>query len=100
MQKFLLGVAIAIGGLITYVNARPDFGDTAVTAVVLLVIAGVFGFLRPKFWWLFALALGIWIPILGFFRTQNLFTLLALVVAFVGAYGGSALRTRLTSLKK
>ena len=29
MQKFLLGVAIAIGGLITYVNARPDFGDTA-----------------------------------------------------------------------
>ena len=100
MQKFLLGMAIAAGGIITYVNARPNLGDTGVTAVVLLVLSAVFGFLQPKHPWLFALALGIWIPILGFFRTQNIFALLALVVAFVGAYGGACLRNRLASIKK
>lgn len=42
--------------------------------------------------WLFALAIGLWIPIFGVFRTHNYATLIALVMAFAGAYGGSALR--------
>ena len=92
MQKALLAAALALGGLIGYIDSRPTWDDTGVTAAVLFFVAGVFGFLGPKRPWLWALALGIWIPILGFAWTQNHGTLLALVVAFFGAYGGSALR--------
>jgi hypothetical protein len=100
MQKFLLGVAIAMGGLISYLQARPNLSDTGITAVILLLVSAFFGFLQPKRPWLFALALGIWVPILGFFRTQSIFAVLALVLAFVGAYSGAALRKWLPAVKK
>ena len=99
MQKFLLGVALAMGGLISYLQARANLSDIGITAVILLLVSALFGFLQPKRPWLFALALGIWVPILGFIRTQSLITVLALVLAFVGAYSGAALRNRLAAIK-
>ena len=100
MQKILIGIALAMGGLITYVDSRPSWDDTGVTAMALLAISGIFGFIRPKQPWIFALALGVWIPIFGFFRLQNLWTLLALALAFVGAYSGAALRKRYLPIQK
>ena len=91
-QTGLLPLALALGGLITYIDTRPAWDDTGVTAASLLVTAGVLGFLGPSRPWLWALALGIWIPVLGLIEAQNYSTLLALAVAFVGAYGGMAIR--------
>ena len=106
MQKILLGIAFALGGIITYVATRPEihFGGIA---IALFIIAFIFGFIQSKHPWLFALALGIWIPILVFFqgffkgllRVQNIWAVLALIVAFAGAYCGAYLRRKL-SLKK
>jgi len=87
-------VALGLGGLVTYVDTRPTWDDTGVTAAALLVASGVLGFLGPRRPWLWGLALGIWIPLLGIARTQDYSTLLALAVALVGAYGGMAIRGR------
>lgn len=88
----LLVVALGLGGLVTYIDTRPTWDDTGVTAAALLVLSGGFGFLAPSRPWLWALTLGIWIPLLGILRTRSYTTLLALVVAFAGAYGGMAIR--------
>lgn len=100
MQKVLLSVALALGGLVTYVETRPTWDDTGVRAAALLVISGVLGFLGPNRPWLWALALGVWIPLFGVVRPQNCWAMLALVVAFVGAYGGTAIRTWLSPVRR
>lgn len=96
MQKILPAISLTLGALITYVDSRPTWDDTGVTAAAILVASGVLGFAGPRRPWLWALAVGIWIPLLGVLRSQNYATLLALVVAFVGAYAGMALRRGLT----
>jgi len=99
MQKVLLAAAIVLGGLITYVDTRPTWDDTGITAAALLVISSVLGFLGPDRPWLWALALGIWIPIVGVVRTQNYWTIVALVLAFLGAYTGVAVRTWVSAIR-
>jgi hypothetical protein len=100
MQRRLFVVALAMGGLVAYVDSRPTWDDTGVTAAALLVMAGVLGFLGPARPWLWALALGVWIPLLAVVRTQNYVAVLALVVAFVGSYVGAAIRARLSSARQ
>jgi hypothetical protein len=99
MQRVLLAVALALGGLLAYVDTRPTWDDTGVTAGALLVISGVLGFLGPNRAWLWALALGVWIPLLAVVRAQNYWAILALVVAFVGAYCGMAIRAWLSPVR-
>lgn len=92
MQKILLAVALVMGGLITYVDSRPTWDDTGVTAAAVLVVCGALGFVGPKRPWLWALAVGLWIPLLGIVGTHNCGSLLALLIAVAGAYGGMAIR--------
>jgi hypothetical protein len=92
MQRVLLLVALGLGGLVTYIDTRPSWDDAGITAAALLGTAGVLGFLGPGRPWLWALALGIWIPSIGIARSQNYSALFALAVAFVGAYTGMAIR--------
>jgi hypothetical protein len=42
--------------------------------------------------WLWALCIGVWIPIMGIALHQNYGALLALVFAFIGAYAGMGVR--------
>lgn len=88
----LLIVALALGFLVTYVDSRPNWDDTGVTAAAILVSCGLLGAAEPRQPWLWALAVGLWIPILRIARTQNYGSLLALAVAFVGAYAGMSFR--------
>jgi hypothetical protein len=92
IQKVLIVLALGLGGLITWVDTRSTWDDTGVTAAAMLVIAGVLGFLGPRRAWIWALALGIWTPLIGIVRTHNYTALLALAMAFAGAYGGVAIR--------
>ena len=100
MQKVLVVVALALGGVVAYVDTRPTWNDTGVTAAALLLASCVFGFLGPKRPWLWALALGVWIPLLGVIWTLNYRAVMALVVTFVGAYIGMAIRTWLSPLRR
>jgi hypothetical protein len=92
MQKVLLVIALAIGGLIAYIDSRPNWDDTGVTAAAIFLVCGTLGAAAPSRPWLWALAVGLWIPVLGITMTRNYGTLLALPFAFVGAYSGMAIR--------
>ena len=92
MQKIVLAVALSVGGLIAYVDSRPTWDDTGVTALAILVVCGLLGLLAPKRPWLWALAVGLWIPLLGIAVTHNYGSLLALLIAFAGAYAGTVIR--------
>lgn len=93
MQKLLLVIAALSGLFITYVDTRPTWDDAGITAGVILLVCGliaVLGYRRP---WLLALAVGMWIPLYGMFVTHNFGSVLALIIAFFGAYAGWFVRT-------
>jgi hypothetical protein len=92
MQKLLLAPAIGLGLLIAYVDSRPNWDDTGVTAAAILVSCAVLSAASPDRPWLWALAVGVWVPIAAISLTRNYGALLALLVAFAGAYAGMAFR--------
>jgi len=86
---FLLIAAVVVGLAIAWVDSRPTWDDTGITAGVVLLTSAVFGFVAPRRPWLWALAVGGMIPLLGILRGGNFGSLLALIVALAGAYGGA-----------
>jgi hypothetical protein len=92
MQKILLVCALASGLLIAYVDSRPTWDDTGITVFALLVASGIIGMLVQRRPWLYALAVGLWIPLWGIIHTQNFSMLLVLLFPFAGVYAGWALR--------
>jgi hypothetical protein len=90
MSRALLLIAVVFGLLVAYVDCRPNFDDAGVTALAVFVVAGLFALIEPRYPWLWALAVGIWIPIACIALTNNFGSLLAL--AFAGAYSGTACR--------
>ena len=60
-----------------------------------MVFAAFLGFLVPRRVWLWAIGVGIWIPLLEFVRMPGLASarmILVLGLTFAGAYGGCYLR--------
>ncbi|MDE3090218.1 MAG: hypothetical protein KGJ80_12620 [Chloroflexota bacterium] len=72
--------------------------DVQYTALLLLVFAFFAGYAKPQYAWVWALLLGIWVPLAEFtalaiglklsYRPDILASSIALVPAFIGAYGG------------
>jgi hypothetical protein len=87
----LLG-ALAVGLLLGLVDSSPGWDDTGVSAAAVLVAAAAFGAARPARAWLWALAVGLWIPALGIVVRDNPAALIALVPALLGALAGAAAR--------
>ena len=95
MQKILLAIATLAGLFLAYIDSRPTWDDTAIMVAAISIVSGVIallGFERP---WLLALAVGIWIPLYGTFFSHNFGSIIALVIAFIGAYAGWAFRNGL-----
>ena len=99
MQKLLLRLAVLTGLFIAYVDSRPTWDDTGITAGAILLSAGLLtllGYRRP---WLIALAIGLWLPLYEIYNSGNfslpnliLFPLAILLIASIGAYGGWLVR--------
>ncbi|HEY6708145.1 MAG TPA: hypothetical protein VJB61_11200, partial [Actinomycetota bacterium] len=60
--------------------------------MAVLGAAAAFGAARPSRPWLWALAVGLWIPALGIILRHNPTALIALVPAFLGAFAGAGAR--------
>lgn len=93
---FILAVAVGLG--IAFVDSRPTWDDTGVTVLALLVSAGLFGLAQPGRPWLWALAIGIWIPLGAVLRSHSIGSIMMLVVLvfpLAGAYAGMALRRKI-----
>jgi len=99
VKTALLTLVAAASGLgIAYMDSRPGFDDTGITAGLLLIAAGCLGSAAPQRPWLWALMIGLWIPlhaIASQHSVASLGMLLVLAFPFAGAYAGTALRTYL-----
>jgi hypothetical protein len=97
MKEVLLTIlAVSCGAIITYVDTRPNWDDTGITAMAILLTSGMLGFSSPSRWWLWAIAVGLWIPLIAIASTQNLASILALIVAFIGALLGMMIRKQIS----
>ena len=88
----LLLAAIVLGLLIAWVDSRPTWDDAGITAGALFLTAAFFGALRPFHAAVWALAVGVWVPLFGIVLRHNFGSLLALAVALFGAYAGAIAR--------
>ena len=95
----LVPLALLLGLAIAYVDSSPGWDDTGVSAAAVLGASGLFGLLYPARPWLWALAVGVWIPAYGIVREFNYASLLALVFSFAGAYAGAVVRKRLVPVR-
>ncbi len=99
MQTILLAAGTAAGLLIAYIDSRPSWDDTGITAGTMLLASGLLtllGYRRP---WLMALAIGLWTPFYETYLSHKfefpgalLFPLLVLLIPLAGAYAGWAVR--------
>jgi hypothetical protein len=82
--------AVLTGGVIAWVDTRPGWDDTGVTAGALLMVAGI-GALSGLRWWI-ATALVVCPLLLAEFRSGGWGLLLAPVLSVVGAVVGALVR--------
>ena len=98
MQWLLFLVAVSIGAAISFADSRPGWDDTGITAMAVFLACAVLSFISPGRFWLWPLAVGLWIPATAIMMTQNYGSLLALAFAFAGAGGGVAIRSMLAPI--
>jgi hypothetical protein len=84
-------VAAAIGLAIGYVDSRPTWDDTGITVGVILVTSAIVSGLSGRRPWLWALLIGAWVPLFEISGSGGPASLVALLVAAVGATVGYAL---------
>jgi hypothetical protein len=84
----LAGIAVAAGLAIAYVDSRPAWDDSGVTAGALSISAFAVAFLAGRRPWLWALLVGGWVPAIEFGIGGHPASFIALVFVFVGAYAG------------
>jgi len=87
-RKFLMPLALVLGLLIALVDSSPNWDDTGITAMAVVITCGLLGAAHPARAWQWALAVGLWIPALGIALHQNYESWAALAVALAGAYAG------------
>ena len=96
MNRLLFAMAIALGLSLAYIDSRPSWDDTGITAGLLVLVTATFGALAPQRPWVWAICVGGWIPVFAILTRSNYGSVMALAFAFAGAYGGMWLRRVLT----
>jgi hypothetical protein len=103
-QGVLFGVAAAIGLAIAWVDSRPHWDDAGITAGMLFLSAGFLGMMGPRRPWLWALGIGVWIPLQMVLHAPTAGNMLGglVILAFpmAGAYAGMALRLAHSSQRR
>lgn len=92
MQTILLVVALLAGLFSAYIDSLSNWDDTGILVGGLLLVSGLLTLLGHRRPWLIALALGLWIPAHDISLNHDWRMLVVLLIPFVGAYAGWALR--------
>jgi hypothetical protein len=92
----LLPLAITTGLVIGWIDSRPNWDDTGISVLIILSAATFWGYLLPRRPWMIALAVSIWVPLLGIVLKHNVGGSLALIPGFIGAYLGSLFKDKFT----
>ena len=91
-EILVLVAAVVIGLAIAFVDSRPSWHDTGISAFALPAAGVLIGLMIRRRPWLYALALGIWIPLWGAIVNGNFGLCLILPIPFAGVYLGWWLR--------
>ncbi|HET6350251.1 MAG TPA: hypothetical protein VFH88_14325 [Candidatus Krumholzibacteria bacterium] len=94
-----LMVAFGFGAAITWIDTRPTWDDTGITAAMILVSTATLGFVNPSRAWVFALAVASWIPAFGLLHGNHT-TVMALAFGFAGAFSGAVARRLIGSMAR
>jgi hypothetical protein len=96
LHGILLGLALALGLAIAWIDSRPHWDDSGITAGLLLLTAGLLGLIGPRRAWLWALAIGLWVPLNLVIEKPSRGNILGgfviLAIPMLGAYAGMAVR--------
>ena len=92
MQRLLLLAAMSVGATLTWIDTRPGWDDTGISAMLIFLSCAAFGAISPRRYWLWALAIGLWIPLIEIVVKHTVASILALILAFAGAASGAAIR--------
>ncbi len=84
-------LAIGAGVAIAVLDSRPGWDDTGITAVLLLLASFVSAALSGRRPWLWALLVGVWVPVVEIPGTGQPGSLGALLFAAIGAFAGYGL---------
>ncbi len=89
--KFLILVIIAVtaGLLIAWIDASPHWDDAGIIAGLIVIVTATLGFIMPRRAALWAIAVGVWMPLWNISHSNNYGALLGLVFAIVGSYAGA-----------
>ena len=89
-RRDLLGAVVAIGfGLaVAWMDSRPGFDATGITAGLLLIAGAVAAFVSRRRPWLWALAAGMWVPLFEIRDASMIEPFAALAFAGIGAAAG------------
>lgn len=106
LDVVLLMVAVTMGVAIAWVDSRPHWDDAGIIAGSLLLSAGALGLIGPRRPWLWALAIGMWIPLNLIARQMASHTatlgsassLVILAFPMAGAYAGMAVRRMIAAI--
>jgi phosphoglycerol transferase MdoB-like AlkP superfamily enzyme len=85
-------LSLAFGSIIAWIDTRPHWDDTGITVGLILISSMVCGGLYPSRAWLWALIVGGILFVANVILHGNYGSVIALVVAFVGAYVGVGVR--------
>jgi hypothetical protein len=94
LRRVMLSAAVLLGIAIAWVDSRPTWDDTGVTAFSMLLSGVVFGLIRPERPWQWALGIGIWIclhqilhhPTLGSLAGSLVILAFPMAGAYLGAF--------------
>ena len=92
MQSILLAVGVLVGLFSAWVDSRPNWDDTGILVIGLLLVSSLLTLLGGRRPWLIALAVGLWIPLHDIYLSHDPRMLVVLLIPLVGAYAGWAVR--------
>jgi hypothetical protein len=92
IQRMLAPIAIACGVAIAWIDTRPHWDDSGVTAGLLLLSGAVLGAFAARRVWLLALCIGVWLPLYYFATNHRFDTFFILGFPLAGAYVGHGMR--------
>ncbi|MCE1197600.1 MAG: hypothetical protein LWW85_01420 [Marinilabiliales bacterium] len=93
-NRFILLIALSLltGWLLFWIDSRPGWDDSGITAGLMVLLAAFYGFISPEKPWIWGLTTGLWIPLMALFREGSFSLMPVCLFAFAGAYLGASVR--------